>query len=92
MEFEWDEEKRLKNFDKHGIDFDYGQLLFDGRPYSSFRSTYEGEDRRLIVGEIDGIFYTAIWTRRGDAIRIISVRRSRDAEKRHYREIHGGGN
>jgi uncharacterized DUF497 family protein len=47
------------------------------------------EERRITVGLIEDVFHTAIWTKRGDAIRIISVRRSRDAEKRQYRAIHG---
>ena len=32
LEFEWDEEKRLSNIAKHGIDFLRVRELFDGRP------------------------------------------------------------
>ena len=31
MEFEWDEDKRLSNLEKHGVDFFRARLLFDGR-------------------------------------------------------------
>lgn len=32
MDFEWDEEKRLKNIEKHGIDFLDVDILF-GNPH-----------------------------------------------------------
>lgn len=35
----------------------------------------------LAIGKIDRIYYTAIFTERGDNIRIISVRRSRSNER-----------
>ncbi|MDE2347980.1 MAG: BrnT family toxin [Gammaproteobacteria bacterium] len=38
------------------------------------------EPRRLVVGKIDENHWSAIITRRGDNIRLISVRRSRDEE------------
>jgi uncharacterized DUF497 family protein len=30
--FEWDENKRLKNLLRHGLDFSDRDLVFDGRP------------------------------------------------------------
>jgi uncharacterized DUF497 family protein len=38
------------------------------------------EPRFLVVGSIDGKHWSAVITYRGEAIRIISVRRSRKAE------------
>jgi uncharacterized DUF497 family protein len=32
MRFEWDEQKRLLNIAKHGIDFLTASGIFDGRP------------------------------------------------------------
>ncbi len=90
MEFEWDEEKRRKNIEKHRIDFNRMRLLFDGRPVVIAEGNYLGEERWVIVRQINQVFYSVVWTRRGEAIRIISARRSRDAEKREYREVHGG--
>jgi uncharacterized DUF497 family protein len=91
MTFEWDEAKRQSNLAKHGIDFIRARLLFDGRPTVSFRSTYPDEERWLTTGLIDDRFFTVIWTRRGEAIRLISARRSHDAEERAYRALHGSG-
>jgi uncharacterized DUF497 family protein len=38
MEFEWDEDKRLANLGKHGVDFGVAEILFDGRPQVSTAS------------------------------------------------------
>ncbi len=86
MEFEWDEDKRESNIAKHGIDFDRAATLFDGRDAIESESAYSDEPRRQTTGIVDGRFMTVIWTRRGDAIRFISARRSRDGEKRKYYE------
>ncbi len=91
MEFEWDEEKRLRNIEKHDVDFVRVRQLFDGRPLLRIRSAYEGEERWLSTGYLDDVFYTVVWTARNDKTRIISMRRARDAEKRKYRELFGEG-
>jgi uncharacterized DUF497 family protein len=90
MTFEWDDAKRQTNLAKHGIDFLDVTRLFDGRPVATTRSPNPDEERYLTIGIIDERFVTAIWTRRGETIRIISARRTRDAEKRHYRTLYGG--
>ncbi len=88
MQFEWDEAKRLSNLEKHRIDFADAKQLFDGRPVLEAESLYAHEERFLITGMIDDRLVTVIWTRRGDAIRLIPARRSRDGEERAYRAVH----
>lgn len=88
MEFEWDELKRQANIQKHSIDFVDAQAIFDGRFFVVLESKRGYETRFLTTGEIDGVFYTVIWTWRDEVIRIMSARRARDAEKRNYRSIH----
>jgi uncharacterized DUF497 family protein len=80
VEFEWDEDKRLSNVEKHGIDFAKARALFDGRPVTHLPSTYRDEIRTLAVGRIDGVFWTVVWTKRDERIRLISARRSRQRE------------
>jgi len=46
----------------------------------------EGESRWAVIGTIDQKSWTAIITRRGTKIRIISVRRSRDEEEELYKK------
>jgi uncharacterized protein len=89
MEFEWDEAKSRSNLEKHGVDFDFARLLFDGRPVAITPARSDIEPRSRTTGAIEGIFYTVVWTPRRGAIRIISIRRARDEEKREYRSIHG---
>jgi len=84
MVFESDSRKSQANKLKHGIDFDEAQRLWGDDSRVVVASSYL-EDRRFItVGLIDGKHGTAIWTERGEAVRLISVRRSREEEARLY--------
>jgi uncharacterized DUF497 family protein len=84
VEFEWDEDKRLTNLVKHGFDFQRATELFDGRPVVEIQSTYSLEARFKTTGLVDEVCVTAIWTRRENALRLISVRRAHDDEEREY--------
>jgi uncharacterized DUF497 family protein len=66
-------------------------MLFDGRPVITAPSRLAAEERYVTTGEIDGPFFTAVWTWRGDAVRLISVRRARDEEEKRRRALHGEG-
>lgn len=91
MEFEWDENKRLSNIDKHGVDFLYAAHAFDGRLVLTYQSSREGEDRWGTVAELDdGKFYVVVWTKREERVRIISAYRADDWEIREYRALHAG--
>ncbi len=89
VEFEWDEDKRRANIEKHGLDFEDAFAFFDGRPHVSLSSPRNEELRFATTAEFEGLFYTLIWTERSDSVRVISMRRARDAEKRKYRSVHG---
>ena len=49
-----------------------------------FNAPHLLEDRRIIIGKYYNKLWTAIYTMRGDAIRIISVRRTRKKEAELY--------
>ena len=49
-------------------------------------SQYESEPRFLLIGRIEGKYWTAVVTRRDEAFRIISCRRSRNEEVKWYEE------
>jgi uncharacterized DUF497 family protein len=89
MEFEFDENKRLKNIEKHGIDFIDADILFGNPRLEAPAKTVDGEQRGLAVGMIDDVYVTAVFTRRGPVIRIISMRRARDEERERYQQIFG---
>lgn len=83
MDFEFNKEKNTKNQEKHGIDFVAAQRLWQGF-YVEFAAKKSYENRFAIIGKLDGICYTCIFTLRGKAIRLISCRRSREKEKDLY--------
>lgn len=83
MKFEFDPDKSASNKRKHGIDFLQAQALWQN-PTAEFRSKDSAEPRSLVIGKIQEKFWTAIVAHRRGAIRIISVRRSRDEEKNFY--------
>ena len=79
--FEYDELKSKANKEKHGIDFEEAQALWDDE-YSVFKQVYLNDELRyLLVGHLNGLCYVAVFTVREDNIRIISVRRCRKNEK-----------
>lgn len=85
MFFEYDAAKSRANAAKHGIDFEAVQEMWDG-VVVAVPSLFVGEDRLLAIGRIDGKYWTAIVTRRGSALRIISARRSRANEIKIYQD------
>jgi uncharacterized DUF497 family protein len=86
MRFEFDEAKSNANLAKHGIDFGMAQDLWRDVEGLLVPSRYSSEPRKLLVAEREGKLWTAIFTERDDAIRIISVRRARDNERTAYYE------
>ena len=88
MEVEWDEHKRLSNIAKHGIDFLDAASIFFAPHLSGAAREVDGEERCLAVGMMDGRLIAVIFTWRSeDRIRIISARRARDVERRHYQAV-----
>lgn len=80
MPFEWDPSKSIANKEKHGIDFETAQRLWSDENRVEIHASHPVEDRWILIGEKDDKLWTAIYTLRGNAIRIISVRRSREKE------------
>jgi hypothetical protein len=84
MLFEFDPDKSLLNRKKHGIDFDEAQFLWDDENRLEIPAKTMDEPRYLVIGLINGKFWSAVITYRGENVRIISVRRSRDEEMKLY--------
>lgn len=87
MTFEWDPEKRLRNIEKHGIDFADAQALFEGSHVVE-RSERAGEKRFKATGRAVDRLMTVIYTERGGNVRIISARKARSNERRAYRTLY----
>lgn len=80
MGFEYDPAKSAENKRKHGIDFEAAQWLLADAGLVEIAARTTDEPRWLLIGKIDEKHWSAVITRRGDNIRLISVRRSRDEE------------
>ena len=92
MEFEWDENKRLLNLEKHGIDFiALARRIFDGRPVFTYLSPRNNEERWCTVGYLNERFFVVVWTERERRTRIIAAYRADDWEIREYKNLFGGG-
>ena len=88
IKFEWDEEKRRLNREKHGLDF------ADGARFDWAQAVHEIDDRRdygelrmVSLVTLDGRLHVCAWTPRGDAMRIIPMRKANDREKAAYRTL-----
>lgn len=82
--FEYDPDKSAANLAKHGIDFEQAKALWDDLGRAEVRSDQGPEERWLLIGTIEGQFWTAVYTMRQTGIRIFSVRRSRANEVNDY--------
>ena len=80
MGFEFDEKKSQSNKRKHGIDFVEAQKLWEDTDRIEVAACAVDEPRLLIVGKIGSDHWSAVFTYRKEATRIISVRRSPQEE------------
>jgi uncharacterized DUF497 family protein len=87
MRFEWDEAKNQANRKKHGLDFADAALVFEG-PTLTFEDQQHSanEPRYLTVGTLAGRIVIIAHTLRGDATRIISMRKANARERARYQE------
>lgn len=80
MEFEFDPDKSAENLRKHGIDFPSAIALWNDPALVEIPARVIDEPRWMVLGKIKNRHWSGVITRRGENIRLISVRRSRDEE------------
>ncbi len=80
MKFEFDLSKSSSNRNKHGIDFEEAQALWDDPDLLEIPARTADEPRYLIIGRIRGKHWSGVVTYRDSVTRIISVRISRAEE------------
>lgn len=85
VEIEFDAYKRHKTLEERGLDFARAGEVFNGRHFTGqdTRQNYT-EDRFITVGLLDARLVVLVWTPRGEARRIISMRKANDREKALY--------
>ncbi len=86
--YEWDEDKRLANLRKHGVDFTAVEdFAWEYSITDEDTTVGYGEQRMISIGPIGLRTHVLVWTARGDKIRVISLRLATRAErKRHEQE------
>jgi uncharacterized DUF497 family protein len=91
MQFEFDPSKSASNKVKHGIDFEQAEALWQDENGVTLVSNFGDEERFLYVAKMPktGKLWAAIFTYRGAAIRLISVRRAREKEVQTYEQKQG---
>jgi hypothetical protein len=81
--FEWDEQKRLENLEKHGLDFADAYELFCMPLLTALdlRQSY-GEDRIVGIGFLGGQIAVIVFVeRKPQVIRVISLRKAKQNER-----------
>jgi uncharacterized DUF497 family protein len=88
--FEWDNDKRLQNLEKHGIDFIAARELWSG-PVLEAPSprTQHREERIIAIGKIYGRCIAVVYTWRNGNRRLISARKARKNEQEAYKKAVG---
>ena len=78
--FEYNPSKSQVNLEKHGINFEDAQELWQDPNVVEIDAKTTDEPRTLVIGTIGTKVWSAIITYRKGSIRIISVRRARKSE------------
>lgn len=87
MEFEWDEDKRLANVRKHGIDFLDVVTVFEGDIVTIEDDRFDYDEQRfLTLGLFKGRVVVIVHIEKEELTRIISVRKATKNEERNYFE------
>jgi uncharacterized DUF497 family protein len=82
--FDYDPAKSAVNKEKHGIHFDAAQALWLDDRLITVAAKNMDQQRVVSIGKIEDVLWTAVWTKRGENIRLISVRRGRKGEMTLY--------
>jgi len=86
MDIEYDPAKWGVTFKERGLDMARATEVFHGPHITvpDIRFDY-GEERFVTIGLLDERMIIMAWTPRGEACRIISMRKANDREERKYR-------
>jgi uncharacterized DUF497 family protein len=92
MRIEFDPAKRAAVFEERGLDFADAAEVFAGKTLDMEDERFSyGEKRMITVGMLHGRMVVIVWTPRGGARRIISMRKANDREKERFAKRLGKG-
>lgn len=85
MKFDWDENKRQVNLQRHEIDFTDVEQIFENDIYTFIDDRFDyGEIRFVSFGLLDGAVAAVVYTETDEIIRVISIRRATKNEQQIY--------
>ena len=85
MRVEWSEAKRISNLRKHYLDFVDVRIVLEGAIISFDDDRFDyTEDRFISIGMLKGTVVVIAHTEREDAVRIISMRKATNNERKNY--------
>ena len=83
----FDPAKRERTLAERGLDFADVPLVFDGDVLTRRDDRFDyGEERFISAGYLRGRMVVLVWTPRGDAIHVISVRHAHAKEERRWHD------
>ena len=86
--FEWDEAKRLRNIEDHGVDFREAARIFANPVIESEDDRSDHAEARIrALGHVGEDYYLVVYTWRGDIRRIISAWRIGDDGRKRYQAV-----
>jgi uncharacterized DUF497 family protein len=88
MDFEWDENKRLRVLAKHGVDFRTIAGAWLDEAIHGYRSDKEAEERYVGLATVKGRRWAVIFTLREGRIRLISARKWKNRDDRRVGPLH----
>ncbi|WP_137151365.1 BrnT family toxin [Devosia sp. FKR38] len=84
MQISVDPAKR-KTLLESGLDFADAAIVFAGHTYDLIDDRFDyGEERVITVGRLDARMVVLVWTQRGPARHVISMRKANDREQARY--------
>lgn len=87
MQITFDPHKRDRTLEERGLDFAWAARVFadDHLTFPDERRNY-GETRFVSVGRLAGRMVVLVWTPRGDARHVISMRKANEREQRRFED------
>lgn len=86
MIFEFDPQKNESNIEKHKVSFEEAAGIWNDPDLLVVPARKRGEKRQLAIGKAYAVMFSVVHTQRGEAIRIISARRSTKKEAKRYEQ------
>ena len=92
MKITYDPAKRDWTLRERGLDFEQAAQVFAGPTFDQADNRHDyGEPRIVTVGRLDARMVIVVWTPRGEARHVMSMRKANEREKARYRDRLGEG-